>query len=132
IDIFRFRASAAGSRSRFWNDMILRPGAKPLFQGIPPGEFRPRPAQFNKKERSADARPDYDQVAPRVVGEKLKRVNTGQNKRDPFRHDPEKQLDAGIDSGESNEDPKVQRRRPGNGRTLPKTPDREQRRRRDQ
>ncbi len=64
---------------------------------------------FNEKERCANACPNGYQVAPGVVCEELKGVNSGKNQYNPFGHDPQKQLSARIDSGEGNENSKVQR-----------------------
>jgi hypothetical protein len=56
----------------FWNNVILRLSRQwaaqlhggnwgdAVFQGIPPGKFGTRRAQFNKKERRADAFPIYE------------------------------------------------------------------------
>ena len=87
--------------------MKFRFGSNSRFQVTPPGELWPRATQFNEKERSANARPDDDQIAPSVIGEQLERVYGSKNQRDPFGHDPEKQFDPGIDGGESNKNSKV-------------------------
>src|SRR5437899_3023828 len=107
-------------------DVDLLVTANACFQGVPPGEFRPGAAQFNKQESSADACPDNDQIAPCMVGEQLKCVNGSENQGDPFRHDPQEQFDAWINGGESNKNSKVQRWRTGEGGLLPEYTDREQ------
>ena len=42
-----------------------------LFQGIPPSKFRPRAAQFNKKERRADACPSTTRLCQSCIASAL-------------------------------------------------------------
>ena len=90
-----------------------------------------REPPLDEKKSDRDTGPKHNQRLPVMGRQCAQRPNSGQNGKDPFRRDAQKELDVWVKRDERGENGEVERARAGESGSRAQTPERQDQRRHD-